>query len=195
MKEISRNQWAQAVNLRTCCDNLPTIIGWTRIALWGRIKLVSIIKPPFPRRLFLLMAKEVDMSPEEKNLNEKTEKEIAKKLAKKLDAIWWSLFFIWIGIVMITSAETAVAFLGIGIIMLGVQAARRYFQLRVEKFWTVVGLLFVGGGLWDTFDLNAPFAAVVLILVGVLILVSSLRKESSEKSGKVDTPEESSPED
>jgi len=135
------------------------------------------------------------MSLEEKDLNEKTEKKTAKKLAKKLDAIWWSLFFIWMGIVMITNAETAVAFLGIGIIMLGVQAARRYFQLRVEKFWTVVGFLFVGGGLWDTFDLNAPFAAVVLILAGVVILVSTLRKEGPGKAGEEDTPEGSSQED
>jgi hypothetical protein len=135
------------------------------------------------------------MSPEEKDLNEKTEKKTAKKLAKKLDAIWWSLFFIWMGIVMITSAETAVAFLGIGIIMLGVQAARRYFQLRVEKFWTVVGLLFVAGGLWDMFDLNAPFAAVVLILAGVVILVSVLRKEGTGKPRDKDTPEGSSQED
>jgi len=129
------------------------------------------------------------MSTEEKGMNEKTGKKAAKKLGKKFDAIWWSLFFIWIGIVMITDAETAVSFLGIGVIMLGVQAARGYFQLKVEKFWTIVGLLFLVGGLWETLEFNAPFGAVVLILIGAVILVSTLRKEDSGKPDEEDTPE------
>ena len=135
------------------------------------------------------------MSPEEKDLNEKMEKKAAKKLTKKLDAIWWSLFFIWMGVIMITSAETAVAFLGIGIIMLGVQGARRYFQLKVEKFWTIVGILFLGGGLWDLFDLNAPFGAIVLIIVGLVILISTLRKEDPGKAGNEEVTAEPSSED
>lgn len=125
---------------------------------------------------------------------EKKDKKALKKIAKKLDAIGWSLFFIWIGIVMITGAETAVAFIGIGIIILGEQATRRYFQLSMEKFWTIVGLLFLGGGLWEIFELNAPFGAVVLILIGTVILISTLRKEGPEKPDKedtiVDTPQE-----
>jgi hypothetical protein len=118
------------------------------------------------------------------------EKKEREKLSRKLDAIGWSLLFIWIGIIMITGFETGVALLGIGLIVLGGQAGRKYCQLKVEKFWTILGLLFLGGGIWSIYDLNAPFAAVVLILAGVLILFTALRKQEPERSDDEDILEE-----
>jgi hypothetical protein len=125
---------------------------------------------------------------------EEPEKKERKRLSKKLDAIGWSLLFIWIGLVLITGFETGVMLLGIGLIILGGQAGRKYFQLKVEKFWLIVGLLFLGGGLWGISGLNAPFAAVVLILAGVLILFSTLRKQDSKKTDDEDIPDESTKE-
>jgi hypothetical protein len=136
------------------------------------------------------------MSLEEKDLLKKAEKKkAAKKLSRKLDAVWWSLFFIWIGVVMITGADTPAAFVGIGTIMLGVQGARGYFQLKVEKFWTIVGLLFLVGGLWETFDLSAPFGAFVLIIIGVLILFSTFGREGASKDEKEKVPANQPPEE
>ena len=132
------------------------------------------------------------MSEEKFEVVEGLEEKEAKGLGKKLDAVSWSLFFIWMGIVMITRAETAVAFLGIGVIILGGQAARSYFQLKIDKFWIIVGVLFFAGSLWDILNLNAPFGAVVLILIGAAILVSTFRKKGPEKTGQEDVTEESS---
>ena len=130
------------------------------------------------------------MSPEKDDTIESSEKKALKRLSKKLDAIGWSLLFIWIGIVMITGFETGIMLLGIGLIVLGGQASRKYFQLKVEKFWIIVGLLFLGGGLWGISGLNAPFAAIVLILAGVLILFSTLRKQDSKHTDDEDISEE-----
>lgn len=114
----------------------------------------------------------------------KKEQEI---LSRKLEAIGWSLFFIWIGIGMIAGFRTGLTLLGIGLIVLGGQAGRKYYQLKVEKFWIIVGLLFLCGGLWDIFSLNVPFAAVILILIGVLSLFTTLRKQSNKKTEHEDT--------
>ncbi|UCF88716.1 MAG: hypothetical protein JSV70_00195 [bacterium] len=129
---------------------------------------------------------------EELNDEELKDKE-AKGISGKLDAVSWSLFFIWMGVVMITRAETAVAFFGIGVLILGAQAARSYFLLKIEKFWIIVGILFIAGSLWDILDLNAPFGAVVLILIGAAILVSTFRKKDREKTSERGAAEKSSP--
>ena len=99
------------------------------------------------------------------------------KLGNKLDAVSWSLFFIWMGIVMITDAPKSAALIGIGVVILGAQAARRYYQMSLERFWIIVGLLFFFGGLWDMFDLNAPFGAFILLAIGALILFSAFKDD------------------
>jgi hypothetical protein len=116
----------------------------------------------------------------------KNEQEI---LHRKLEAIGWGLFFIWIGIGIIADFGTGLTLLGIGLIVLGGQASRKYYQLKVETFWIIVGLLFLCGGLWVIFGLNIPFAAIVLILIGVLIVFTTLRKQSTKKIEHVDKSE------
>ena len=82
---------------------------------------------------------------------------------------------------------TSAALLGIGVIILGAQAARKYFQMSLEKFWIIVGLLFFCGGLWDMFELSAPFGAFIFIAIGALILFSAFRNEKPEKQA-LETP-------
>lgn len=105
-----------------------------------------------------------------------------RRLANKLDAAGWGLFFLWVGAVLLMEIGTGVGLVGVGVIVLGGQAARKHFNLRVEGFWVVVGLLFALGGLWDLFEVKLSLLAVVLILAGLALFVSAVRG-SGERRG------------
>jgi len=77
------------------------------------------------------------------NNNQKLEPVQRSEWARKLAAIGWGLFFIWVGVALFAHLGWGVGLLGVGIITLGVQATRKYFGLKLEGFWIAVGFLFV----------------------------------------------------
>jgi hypothetical protein len=95
-------------------------------------------------------------------------------LHKKLDAAGWGLFFIWIGIALIAHIGWGAGLLGVGIITLGAQAARKYFDLKLEGFWVVVGFLFVVSGICNLFNVHLGFVLILCVVVGITLLVSAL---------------------
>jgi len=97
------------------------------------------------------------------------------KLADKLYTVGWSLFLIWIGIALLMKLDASIGLLGVGVITLLVQGARKCFNLKIEGFWIVLGLLFVVGSLWEIYKLNRPLVPVLLIVVGAALLLSVIR--------------------
>ena len=93
-------------------------------------------------------------------------------LNKKLDAAAWGLFFIWTGIAFLAHVGWGAGLLGVGIITLGAQAARRYFALKLEGFWVAVGFLFTVGGIWKLFQVQVGFMPILCIIAGFALLVS-----------------------
>ena len=100
-----------------------------------------------------------------------------KELEHKLSVTGWALFFIWIGIAFLTNIGSGVGLLGIGVITLVIQGVRKLYNLKVESFWLFVGILFILSGLWELFQANIPLVPIVLIMAGVALLVSILRKK------------------
>ncbi len=98
-----------------------------------------------------------------------------QKFADKLSTIGWSLFLIWVGIALLMKLDTSIGLLGVGIITLLVQGARKCFNLKIEGFWVVIGLLFVIGSLWEIYKPNLPLVPVLLIVMGAALLVSVIR--------------------
>jgi len=98
-------------------------------------------------------------------------------LERKLSAIGWGAFFAWMGIVLLTGLGTGTVLLGIGLITLGIQGARRYFNLDLEKFWIVCGAIFLAGGLWDLTEWDLPLVPIVLFLVGIVLVVNAFRRK------------------
>jgi len=94
-------------------------------------------------------------------------------LSKKLDAVSWGLFFIWIGISLIAHTGWGMGLKGVGIIILGTQVARKYFGLKLEGFWIVVGLFFVLGGVWEFLNIRLGFLPFLCIAMGIALLVST----------------------
>ena len=97
-----------------------------------------------------------------------------RALDKKLESTGWALFFIWIGIALLAHVGWGVGLLGVGIITLGAQAARKYFGLKLEGFWVAVGFLFVVGGFCRLVNVQLGLLPILCIVAGVALLVSTL---------------------
>ena len=94
--------------------------------------------------------------------------------AHKLDVAGWGLFFIWIGIALLVNLGWGIGLLGVGILMLGGQLARKCMALRFEAFWALVGALFILGGVWELLSVRISLIPIVCIVAGVALLVSAL---------------------
>jgi hypothetical protein len=110
--------------------------------------------------------------------------ENTRTLLKKLDAVGWGVFFIWIGIALLADVGWGVGLLGVGVITLGAQAARKYFGLPVERFGLVIGIVFVLWGVWELLKIQlgkAPIPGgllpILFIVVGTLLTVSALLRK------------------
>jgi hypothetical protein len=104
-----------------------------------------------------------------------------RELDRKLNAASGGLFLIWVGIAMLANVGWGLGLLGVGIIILGEQAVRRFFDIKFDTFWIVVGTLFVIGGIFVLFGLKLSLVPLLLIAVGISLLVSIFKR--SHKSG------------
>ncbi|MHA2113845.1 MAG: hypothetical protein ACW98W_20505 [Candidatus Hodarchaeales archaeon] len=100
-----------------------------------------------------------------------------RSLEKMLEVTAWGLFFIWVGVAFLTNLSFAVGLLGVGIITLVGQLARKYFNLKIEGFWIVVGLLFVIGGIWDLLDIKFQLVPILIIIAGLVMIISVIRSK------------------
>ena len=96
--------------------------------------------------------------------NQKDRTEVKQGAARTIEVIAWGLFFIWVGIAYMLGVEKAIGLLGIGLITLFGQAARRYYNLKLEGFWVVVGACFIVGGLWEFFEPEFALFPILLPL-------------------------------
>jgi hypothetical protein len=92
------------------------------------------------------------------------------RLAERLDAIGWGAFFVWVGYALLADVGFGIGLLGVGIITLGGQMARRMYSLPLEGFWVVVGLIFTLGGAWELFEVTIDLAPVLLIALGLVVV-------------------------
>ena len=107
----------------------------------------------------------------------------ARALAHRLGMAGWAAFFIWIGIALWLSERVSmgVALLGVGIIMLAGQVARKWFRLKLEWVWLVVGLLLVLSGGSELINWQPQLAPIVLILGGVALFVLAIKGKRRPK--------------
>ena len=112
------------------------------------------------------------MSKASVNNNQTLESAQRSKLTRKLEAIGWGLFFIWMGAALFAHLGWGAGLLGVGIITLGVQAARKHFELKLEGFWVAVGFLFVVGGICKLFNVHLGLVPILCIVAGIALLVS-----------------------
>jgi hypothetical protein len=100
-----------------------------------------------------------------------------KNLNRNFDAIGWGALFIWWGIsVLVTSLPVGTVAIGTGVILIGVNVARKLSGVPISRFSTTVGILaFVWGvlelvGVLLGLPFELPIFAILLIVLGVIVL-------------------------
>ena len=89
-------------------------------------------------------------------------------LNKRLETSFWGLFLIMLGGWAFIPEETAPKGLwsiGVGLIMLGLNATRYFNKIRMSGFTTILGILALLGGIGDMLgwaDLNGAFLLIIL---------------------------------
>ncbi len=114
------------------------------------------------------------------------------KQSQNLDfgTIAWGAIFVWWGInELFPSLPAGTGALGIGLILLGLNAARHYSGVPTSRFSISVGIL---AAIWGGLELagvilNLPFQipvfAILLIVLGVMVLAPELSKSRNETVG------------
>ncbi len=95
-------------------------------------------------------------------------------LNKRLESIAWGLFLIMLGGFALVPSETipkGVWSLGIGLIMLGLNAARYYYKIKMSGFTTFLGILSLLGGIAELVGFTSLNGALLLIILGAYLIL------------------------
>ena len=105
-----------------------------------------------------------------------------QEINRNFDAIGWGALFIWWGIsVLVTSLPVGTVAIGTGVILIGVNVARKLSGVLISRFSTTIGLL---AFVWGVLELAVPLLhlpfelpvfAILLIVLGVIMLTHELR--------------------
>ncbi len=113
--------------------------------------------------------------------------ENVRTLNHKLEAVAWAAFFIWWGVTeLFRSLPHGIGAFGIGLILLGLNAARSRNGIPTSGFTTTLGILaLVLGGLELAASvLSLPFEipvfAILLVVLGMTVLGRGLVQNRSE---------------
>lgn len=108
-------------------------------------------------------------------------------LNRNYDAIAWGAIFIWWGVTeLFQFLPDGSGAIGIGLILLGVNAARSRNGVPTSKFSTTLGILaLVWGGLELagavlSLPFEIPVFAILLIVLGVMILAGELTRNRNQ---------------
>jgi hypothetical protein len=97
---------------------------------------------------------------------------------RKLEAAGWGLFFVWVGTALIMDVGWGAGLIGVGIITLLGQAARRYFGLKTGALPVLVGSFFILGGIWMLLTIPFSLIPVLCVAAGIALLVSAVKRNS-----------------
>jgi hypothetical protein len=103
-----------------------------------------------------------------------TNEQEQRALDKRLESIAWALFLIMIGgigLVPDSLVPNGVWSVGVGLIMLGLNAARYYYKIRMSKFTIVLGIVALVTGIGELVGVDLPGLAILLILIGAGMLL------------------------
>lgn len=95
-------------------------------------------------------------------------------LNKRLESVFWGLFLIMLGGWALIPAATipkGAWSVGVGLIMLGLNAARYLNGIRMSGFTTVLGILAVVGGVAEYLGWDSLNGALILIILGAYLII------------------------
>jgi hypothetical protein len=155
-------------NLRLPPDQLMFQVGdqnmpWLGPVILGALGIVLLATAFGGRRATTAQParKEIVIDPEKAELN------------KRLELIGWGCFLIMLGgFILVPHTLVARGFwsIGVGVIMLGLNAARYFNGIRMSGFTTFLGVISLIGGILQLVGLEAIEGAFLFIILGVFLL-------------------------
>jgi len=120
-------------------------------------------------------------------MTEQTSKPVAVKdpekaaLNKRLETVFWGLFLILLGGRWLLPDDTlpnGLWSIGVGLLLLGLNAARYFSKVKMSGFTTVLGILALIGGIGEMiFEADLDVAILLIILGAYLILKPWFEKQ------------------
>ncbi len=95
-------------------------------------------------------------------------------LNKRMEAVAWGLFLIMLGGFALVPDETipkGVWSIGVGVIMLGLNASRYFSKIRMSGFTTFLGILSLLGGIAELVGMTSLDGALLLIILGAYLIL------------------------
>ena len=95
-------------------------------------------------------------------------------LNKRLETVAWGLFLILLGGFALVPDETipkGVWAIGVGVIMLGLNAARYVNKIKMSGFTTFLGILSLLGGIAELVGMTSLDGALLLIILGAYLIL------------------------
>lgn len=94
---------------------------------------------------------------------------------RQLSAVAWGLLFVWAGVAVLFGVGWGYGLLGVGVIILGSQVVHLMVgEFQLDWFSTIVGLLFLLGGIWSLFNIQVGLVPILAIVAGVALMLSAL---------------------
>ncbi|MGI6206881.1 MAG: hypothetical protein ACOYEW_01595 [Anaerolineae bacterium] len=106
-----------------------------------------------------------------------SEEEAKRSLNSRLETIGWGLFLIMLGglgLVPNALVPEGAWLLGVGVILLGLNAARYRYGIKTSGFTIVLGIIALGSGLSSLLGVNLPWFPLLLIIGGAVLLFRTL---------------------
>jgi membrane-bound ClpP family serine protease len=121
------------------------------------------------------------MIPANGHSSEKTENSIP--LERLLDDLGWAALFITVGALWLTPAGTlpqGTWLIAVGFILLVLNVARYLLRIELNGFTLLAGTLALLAGVAMAFAIDLPIFPIALIVIGVCMLLSSIRRNMHE---------------
>jgi hypothetical protein len=105
---------------------------------------------------------------------------------KVLDATAWGVFIVLLGVGWITSTyyqmDTGIYIaLGVGVILIALNLARKTAKIAISKFSLFVGMLALALSGAGIVGFAMPFIPTVVLLVGLFIVAEAIQKTTNKK--------------
>lgn len=113
--------------------------------------------------------------------------------ARSVDSIGWALFFIWVGVALLANFSWTVSLIGTAAIILAVQVTLFFRGERLDVFMAAVGVVLLIGAFADVYGSPWSLFPTLLIVIGIAMMVDTIRTHSGERTGMNNASHEGRP--
>jgi hypothetical protein len=97
-------------------------------------------------------------------------------LNKQLETVSWGLFLIMIGgFALVKGVPEGTWLIGVGVIMLGLNAVRLMVGIRASWFTVILGTIALLSGISEVLGVDIPVGPLLIILIGLAIIVRAVQ--------------------